>query len=264
LAILRKTRIPKLVFCLSLISLNCITSHVVQAEEDDDLNSIENELSKSAPKKVAPRIDKYGDDKTSSDANLYNLSPFQEVAVIQKRYLPKTGRFEFHGGLTTITNDSFYLSGGAEARIAYYFREAHGVELLYFNFGTTERQITTDLRDINAVATTSLVRAHSYIGLDYKWTPMYGKLTLFNQRLVPFDLYFSFGAGGTGTTTSSAAPTVHIGTGQLFALSKRTAFRWDFSWNFFADKGISGTYQSFNNLFLSVGVSFFYPEAKYR
>ncbi len=264
MALLRKTRRSRFQFVFSILCLSILCSSAAFAEEDDDLNSIENELSKSAPKKVAPKIDKYGDEKSGSDANLYNLSPFQEVAVIQKRYLPKTGRFEFHGGLTTITNDSFYLSGGAEARIAYYFREAHGVELFYFNFGTSERQIKTDLRDINAVATTSLIRAHSYIGLDYKWTPMYGKLTLFNQRLVPFDLYFSFGAGGTGTTTSSAAPTVHLGTGQLFALSKRTAFRWDFSWNFFADKGISGTYQSFNNLFLSAGVSFFYPEAKYR
>lgn len=264
MAILRKTPIRRFLYLVSVICLSLISSHIVRAEEDDDLSSIENELSKSAPKKVVPRIDKYGDDKSSAEVNLYNLSPFQEVAVIQKRYLPKTGRFELHGGLTTITNDSFYLSGGGEARIAYYFREAHGVEFLYFKFGTTERQITTDLRDINAVATTSLIRPNSYIGLDYKWTPMYGKLTLFNQRLVPFDLYFSFGVGGTGTSASSAAPTVHLGTGQLFALSKKTAFRWDFSWNFFADKGISGTYQSFNNLFLSAGVSFFYPEAKYR
>ncbi|MGE0632302.1 MAG: hypothetical protein AB7O96_07840, partial [Pseudobdellovibrionaceae bacterium] len=73
---------------------------------------------------------------------------------------------------------------------------------------------------------------------------------------------------------NEAASTIHIGTGQNFAMSKSWAFRWDFSWNFYSANAKIETApnsrvfetkrQSFNNLYLSLGLSWFFPEASYR
>jgi hypothetical protein len=85
---------------------------------------------------------------------------------------------------------------------------------------------------------------------------------------LPFDLYFSAGYGSTGTSSNESSGTIHLATGQVFAITKSTAFRWDFSWNFFStsvtDSNQSTSTSSFNNLFLNVGMSWFFPEAKYR
>ncbi|MNT62394.1 hypothetical protein D3C72_2001130 [compost metagenome] len=96
------------------------------------------------------------------------------------------------------------------------------------------------------------------------WVPIYGKMSLFNENIIPFDLYFAGGYGSTETQLNTSASTLHVATGQIFALSKSIAFRWDFSWNFYNAKTEDNETNSFNNLFLTVGMSWFFPEAKYR
>ena len=132
------------------------------------------------------------------------------------------------------------------------------------------------------VNTEGSVSTKSYIGFDLKWTPIYGKYAYFNEKIIPFDLYFTLGAGKTephfaNSSISTAqisieSPyTVRFGTGQIFAMTKWMAFRWDISMHMvFAEttKTISTVVDKSeefnNNLFLSVGLSFFFPEAKYR
>ncbi len=215
--------------------------------------------SKTAPAK---------DEKEIKDvADLATLSEFKDVAVIQKRFLPKTKRFEAYGGMNGILNDKFFSSFGLSARIGYSFSERYGIELVSFLLTTTERQVTSDLRDRRGVTTTNFVTPKSYYGLDFKWTPVYGKMTWLNKRITPFDLYFSGGMGMTNTNQGRSEPTFHLGTGQIFAITKSSAFRWDFSWNFYsATSGVTGATQSgnYNNLLITLGASFFFPEATYR
>jgi outer membrane beta-barrel protein len=148
--------------------------------------------------------------------------------------------------------------------MGYYFNESLGMEANAFFFSSNPRDSVKDLAKNNGVLTSSLVSAKSYMGIDAQWIPIYGKIALYNKKIVPFDLYLATGYGLTGTTNGQSAGTLHLGTGQIFAISKGMAWRWDFSWNFYSAKGIDGKIQSFNDLFLSVGVSLFFPEAKYR
>ena len=193
------------------------------------------------------------------------LSPFADVAVIQRRFLPKTGRFEFFGGPTTILNDVFFLNYGVHGRFGYYFREKYGMELMGLFLSKDERAVTGNLRT-RGVRTTSLVTPHTYYGGAFKWIPIYGKMSWINKEIVPFDLYFTLG-GITGTSQSGGSGTLHVGTGQTFAVSKSFAWRWDFTWNFYSSKssveGSSAT-AVYNNLFITAGASFFFPEATYR
>lgn len=209
--------------------------------------------------------------KTESEikgvSDLSSLSEFKDIAVIQKRFMPKTQRFEAFGGLNGILNDKFFSSIGVNGRLGYSFTERLGVELLVMVLATGERDVTKNLRERRGVKTTNFVSPQNYYGVDFRWTPLYGKMAFLNKRITTFDLYFSAGAGMTNTNQGGSEPTIHLGTGQIFALTKSTAFRWDFSWNFYnARSGVAGAAQNslYNNLFLTIGASFFFPEATYR
>lgn len=202
--------------------------------------------------------------------DLGKLSELKDVAVIQKRYLPRTKRFEVYIAPTMIVNDAFFQSYGANLRLGYNFRERYGIEILATQLWGSKRQVTEELQSLRSVNTTSLLMPQSYYGADFKWSPIYGKMTWLNRKIVPFDLYFSLGAGITQTNQSTSPATLHFGTGQTFALSKSFAFRWDFSWNTFSSTSASASSSStketntYNNLLLTAGVSFFFPEATYR
>lgn len=209
---------------------------------------------------------KQGEVQMKDVSDLTSLSEFKDIAVIQKRFLPKTGRFEGFGGVNGILNDKFFVSFGLSGRLAYFFNERWAVEGLGMIFATGEKSVTQDLRK-RGIVTTNFVSPVSYYGVDVKWTPIYGKMSFVNQKITPFDLYFSAGGGMTNTNQGGSEPTIHIGTGQIFAITKSAAIRWDFSWNFYsASSGVAGAKQNstYNNLFITVGASFFFPEATYR
>lgn len=245
-------------------------------EEADDVNVIEVELDKSVPptKEASSSELETGTEKEDEPAKKDNtlkdfsglgtLAPFKEISIIQKRFLPKTGRFQLFGGGTVLTNNPFFNTIGGVAKASYFLSETWGVELNYFGLTTSERQTTQELRDVQGVSTANLVYPKSFVGLDLMYIPVYGKMTWFNEKIIPFDLYFSAGYGTTSTQAGESAGTLHLATGQIFAISKAYAFRWDFSWNFFNAKAIDNSQSSFNNLFLTVGMSWFFPEASYR
>lgn len=204
-------------------------------------------------------------------SELAKLAPFQDVAVIQRRFLPKTQRFEFGGSAAISTNNAFFNNLGASLRMAYYFTEKSGLELSYLYLGSSERPITKGLRDDRKISTASLVEPESYYGVAYKWSPVYGKMAWLGKRIIPFDISFSPGLGMTQTAIGGSSTTVSLGASQLFALSKGTGLRWDLVWNFYSatTKPVTGGVQreetsNHNDLILMVGYSFFFPEAKYR
>lgn len=260
---------------LLLLLIGTPGSSFAQTSEIDDLKVVEIELEKEAPKPAPAILDEGAsqsegglgqvkDNTLSSFSGLGTLAPFTEISIIQKRFLPKTGRFQLFGGGTVLTNNPFFNTMGFVAKAGYFLTESWGLELNYFGLSTSERQTTQELRNIQGVKTENLVYPQSYVGLDLMFVPIYGKMAWFNERIVPFDLYFSAGYGTTNTQAGENAGTLHIATGQIFAISKAYAFRWDFSWNFFNATGIDRSTNSFNNLFLTVGMSWFFPEASYR
>lgn len=244
----------------------------------DDLNVIEMELDKTAPRQqpsVAPgaqnqKLDANEDkieaqnNKLTDFSGLTKLQPFSEVSVIQKRFLPKTRRIQFTGAFSTITNNPWFLTAGVSLKAAYYFTEAWGVEGTYTSMTSSQRTSAQELHDNNGVSADSFGFPKNYIGVDAKYTPFYGKMTWLNKKIIPFEHYFTGGGGNTSVSTGGSGFTLHFGTGQNFALSKRFSANWDLSMMNYSAKSTDGTMQSFSDLLLTVGMSFFYPEATYR
>lgn len=201
-------------------------------------------------------------------SDLANLAPFSDVAVIQRRFLPKTKRFELSGTIFSNLNNPFFTSIGASARAAYYLTERYAIEGLFSFASTGSRQVTDDLEKERNIRTDNVVTSKGFMGAAFKWNPIYGKITWLNKSIVPFDLNFSIGGGLTATNQDEQEPTVHFGTSQVFAWSKGTAFRWDLIWNMFqatatADDGTKERLNQ-NDIFLGIGMSFYFPEATYR
>lgn len=213
------------------------------------------------------------DHKVEKLTDLNNLSPFREISIIQKKFLPKTERFQLFAGAGATTNSPWFLNLGVKANMGYYFTESFGVELSGIFLSNSEREVAKEIRDNNNLQPEKFVNTKSYVGMDFVWAPIYGKIAMLNERIIPFDMYFSAG-GGTSNTNSQegSVPTLHVGTGQIFAISKSMAFRWDYSWTMFqatpvADSSLGATQlqkNSYNDLILTAGFSFFFPEAKYR
>ncbi|MBC7466999.1 MAG: outer membrane beta-barrel domain-containing protein [Bdellovibrio sp.] len=213
---------------------------------------------------------KVPEQKIENLTDLNKLSAFREVSVIQKKYLPKTERFQLYTGAGMTTNSPWFLNLGVKINLAYHFTESFGVELTSMFLTNSERQVAKEIRENNGVQAEKFVNTKSYVGADLMWVPIYGKLTLLNNSIIPFDMYFAAG-GGTSSTNSQegSVPTIHVATGQTFAITKSIAFRWDYSWSMFSATPVdSGTTKasknSYNDLILTAGLSFFFPEAKYR
>jgi len=262
------------------------TAFAQQSLDDNEIISLEQEYSKPKPKPVPPRpskIDNRDSEATTSSnqaeaplveeekdnqlkdfSGLGKLAPFREISVIQKKYLPKTGRFQLFGGVSMTTNNPWFLNLGANLKIGYHFVEAFGVEFSYSAMGNSDRQVTEEALDIHRIRTEELIYAKSYMGLDLQWSAIYGKMSWFNKKIVPFDIYFNLGGGQTTVSTGGNEFTLHFGVGQVFALGRSSAFRWDYSYSTYEAKGVDNMRSRYNDLILTGGFSFFWPEARYR
>lgn len=240
-------------------------SEVSSSDVSADVDQIADEIEKKVMKKEAPiGTISEKEEKLEDFSGLGKLAPFSEVSVIQKRFLPKTQRFEFLIGFTQIVNDPWYTGVGVDSRLGYHFSESWGIELAGSFLSNSERQSIKDLYVEHGVKTDSIISTKGYYGAAFVWTPIYGKMGLSNGRIIPFDMYFQLGGGKTQIDNGTGGDTMHFGTGQVYALSKAFGFRWDFSWNSFSATPTDKSTQNFNNLLLTFGASFFFPEAKYR
>ncbi len=209
-------------------------------------------------------------DKGFSD--LLKLVPFNDVAVIQRRFLPKTGRFEFFPSVGLVLNDLFYFPFMFGARLGYSFNEFLGVEIVGQVVSVAERRFTSQLKRERITTSVDSI-PKSYLGADFKWSPIYGKMGFSNQSIVPFDMYFLAGGGllkvEVGKDSWNKAITknvtaIRLGLGQKFAWSKWMAFRWDVGFLLYSVAPMGKKKSQFMNMHLGLGLSFFFPGAKYR
>jgi outer membrane beta-barrel protein len=222
--------------------------------------------------------DEYYDDPAEPnrklEENVENLSSLEEakdIAVIQKKYLDKTGRWELWGAGAIALNSQYFNFVGLSAKGSYHFSERWAVEAQYMFLSDLEKSITDGLKTDQAIQTRDIVTPTSYYGVNLRWSPIFGKMTLREKSINPFELYFTGGVGFTGTDDGQSAFTITGGLGQVYPMSKNTSFRWALALhNYSADakgdlKGeIRGQTVRANFLYVSAGVSVYFPFSEKR
>lgn len=206
--------------------------------------------------------------KTSEQLNLElrSLEQFDDIAVIQRKYLMKTERFEFFGSAIASLNSQLFTIFGFSGSLGYHFSERLGVELSFLFSADSQKEITKGLQDEYFISTTDLVTPQTYLGLHLRWSPIYGKISLRERSINPFEVYFTFGGGITGTDDGQSAPTLHLGIGQFYPMSKNMTFRWGLGFNTFQATSKGSVQQDITayTLFLSGGLSWYFPFTEER
>lgn len=192
--------------------------------------------------------------------SLKYLAPFQDIAIIQRKLLPKTSRWEAFPSVGVILNDAFFTNQIFSMRVGYHLNESYAFELVYAGLTQAEKQVTSDLEEFLSVFTSSIVVPQSYTGLDFRWTPYYGKMAYLDSSIIPYETYFSLGLGQTTTNQELAPMTLHAGIGQHFALNKSISVRWDTSFYWYRAKSADAVAESlYTNIHFTIGASFFFP-----
>jgi outer membrane beta-barrel protein len=246
--------------------------------EDRDLDQIEAEIKKHEIRPTTPTntVDKDNAKETTiEDAKVENLSdlsklqPFSEVSVMQRRYMPKSGRFQLYGGLSDMVNDPWNTTTGLNLRAAYGFTETWGLEFSGYFLGSNPSQAAQALLSQQNVSAQSFGTSTGNFGAYIMWTPIYGKMSFTTKKIVPFDMYFTLGAATTSLTApapvagTAAVPAsasgVSAGFGQIYSITRSVGFRWDLTWNSYTlpSGGV-------NNLLLTFGANWYFPEVNYR
>ena len=105
---------------------------------------------------------------------LNQLAPFSEVSVIQKKFLPKTERFQLFGGLSMVTNSPWFLNIGGKLSLSYNFTESLGVELGGVFMSSSQKEVSKEIHDQHDLEPDLFVNTKAYYGADFVWTPIYG------------------------------------------------------------------------------------------
>ncbi len=221
--------------------------------------------------KVDPVVaEKTEEIKVKELKDLNQLVPFSEISVIQRKFMPKSERLQVYLGAGLATNTPWFTNYGGKLNIAYNFTESFGIELSSLFLSSSARDVAKEIQEQHNVQADQFIYTKGYYGLDLVWSPIYGKMSFDNTSIINYEMYFSLGGGQSNTNSvEKNVPTAHLGVGQIFSLSKSMAFRWDYGVNVFQATPINpssgqiekGTY---NDLVLTAGLSFFFPEVTYR
>jgi outer membrane beta-barrel protein len=182
----------------------------------------------------------------------------------------KDGRFEFSPTAGLSLADAFFQKYVLGLKMAYHLSETFslGAHASYaLNTPSSAVNVCTgvvcrsptieELRDVPG-------RLGLIAGLDLGWTPIYGKLNLFAEKVLNFDLGLTVGVSAIQYTAPAAraAMTVggHVGIGQRFFLSRGTTLRLELRDYIYSAEIVQlGTTNRKieNQLMFEVGVSFF-------
>ena len=247
-------------------------------------NLLAKSLKNKSPKADFNRIKQL---KIKNLSELQQLTPYESVAVIQKRYLPKTLRGEFGLSVSSIINHTFFYLGGVSAHTGFFLREDHGFGVEAFAMLDPKYKIITNqlIAPPNQILPFTNSFSKLYGGVYYKWSPIFGKFAVLDKRIIYFDMYMTLGVGvsriikGLKEETQKLleegqvipelvrdfSPTLSSGLGQVFALSKDWSAYWELKWLFTLVqlKEESDLYVPVD-INLSIGVNYYFPGASYR
>jgi len=227
-----------------------------------------------------------GSDKVDVQAleNKYWAAKDDDFSVVQNRAFSKKKRFFGTAHYGVSINDPYYsgtylgISGG------YFFNESWGVEGTYQQSDFSKSRAFNDILGLGGGP-----RANQFInriGVNGIWTPIYAKMSLFDRKIIHFDMGFTFGLtqisyetpysrtpfsnGFQETSKSNSTMGYTIGVMQQFYFRENMAIRVDFNNTFSTQKtvrytsqtGASGGNRNVNDTSLLIGFTIFDWRAK--
>lgn len=196
---------------------------------------------------------KAGSDKLDVQAleQKYWTAKDDDFSVVQNRAFAKKERFfgTLHYGVSI--NDPYYSGSYIGASGGYFFNESWGVEVNYASTSFDKSRAFKDILSLGGGPKANQLK--NKIGINAVWTPIYAKMSLFDKKIIHFDMGFTLGLqqvsyenpysttnyvqgapnnGFTETAQSSSSTGYSIGIMQQFYFRENMAIRIDFSNSF--------------------------------
>lgn len=208
--------------------------------------------------------------KAKSLSDLVHLAPFSDVVVIQRRFMPKTGRLSLSSSASFVLSSEFFFNPGLEAHLAYHFLEKHGIEVTTYYAFSFRRAVTKFFQAVEIKANEINPITNGFVGITYKWMPVYGKISYYDRKILSFDTFLSFGGGMSTLSVRNShnqivwEPTMVAGIGQVFAINRDLGFRWDLRWHFTYRLTKDPVSSFLTDFPVSIGLIYYYPSAGSR
>lgn len=220
-----------------------------------------------APVTIEPSARPEGGELTEKE-----IASEDRVKSVQRKAFLKKGRFELTPMLFFTVNDAFFPKFGPGLRASYFPHDSFGFGARFFQYN----QIPNDnvrLAKRQLQSRLPFVLPKYSIDLDLLWSPVYGKVSLFNS-IKAFEIYLVGGAGGMVSQTSPACPdttpdcglgdgvhlSTHIGLGQRLAIFDFLAVDVSAIEALYADRPSAGTKAVIQHvLSVNLGLSLYLP-----
>lgn len=235
--------------------------------QEDDITFTPEEASGTAPDPASESTgDTGGDDDmtfdvvdTEKEAAASAVAAKEEhglIRVIQRRPFLQANRVEVAPFMATNVNDPLVKQFMAGGTLNYYISEymAIGVHGGY-SLGTETDLFDEVIEDYELFPQVSKVK---WLGeLQFQYDPIYGKFTLFDAWIVPWDIYTTLAAGYTQTELDGHV-TLAAGIGQRFYMNRWFTVNVDLRDHLYTEEYPAGS-EFVHNLVVGAGVGFFLP-----
>jgi outer membrane beta-barrel protein len=162
-----------------------------------------------------------------------------EFKVVQNRKFSKDGKYALSLQFGPLMNDSYAEGlGNLGVTVGYYFSEFMGVEFNYTKYNVDKSEVVSAFEDQFGGTTPDYNEPLDYIGANFNWIPIYGKMSIQDKKIIYFDLAISPGIGMTKYNQKTSATAAQQGSdesafvlaldvSQHFFFSERVALRID-------------------------------------
>jgi outer membrane beta-barrel protein len=130
----------------------------------------------------------------SDYSKLISGSAYDAYNVLQKNPMVKSSHFQLNMGVTKVINDGFNSNFGLQLGGIYHFNETWGLGLGGTVLSSSRSSQTKNLQEVQMINVDQLWTLKNTYNASLYVTPVYGKWTLLNQKIRPFEIYFSVGA----------------------------------------------------------------------
>ncbi len=193
-----------------------------------------------------------------------NPAALDRIKAVPKKPLLKVHRFELTPMASLSLNDAYYQHYAVGGTAIYYPHDAFGIGLgVDYLYQHTKRNAVDEVRASLTSVPAVFEAPKMFVHLDVYWVPLYGKFSLFNTAIIPFDIYATAG-GGAATAFSNGRwmPAVNAGIGTRFGIADWLAIRLEVRDHFFLDTQQVDTIERSdvqNYVMAQIGLSFFIP-----
>ena len=252
----------------------CLTPCVAFAQQQGGLGL---DLSGDEKKDAKPAEEKPSETATSPKSSFTDVPPepkpvteptFTErditqedrVKSVQRKLYLKRLRFELSPSLFVSVNDPFYTKAGAGLRGAFYLADTLALSLRGMYLQTlASDDVRTAKRTFQSRIFYSVPQLAAMA--DLEWSPIYGKVALFNS-ILHFDAFVLGGLGAVGTETAPfpGHPGAELGAGLRFVVKDFLSVNVAVIDTSYVDTPAGTTKGATQNMLtLNAGISIFFP-----